>query len=162
MSRTRTTAEPTTLAAYTEAITRALEAVGADPVGILRDAHVERVRSNDPLLRITDSDINAIYERAITATGDPYFGLRVVDYILPVMLHSLGYAQLVSETLEDFCNRLVCYWALVAQSADFNVGEEAGLLRLEGVPRNPALCFEISRRRCPQQSGWPCKSNVQP
>ena len=142
MSRTRTTAEPTTLAAYTEAITRALEAVGADPVGILRDAHVERVRSNDPLLRITDSDINAIYERAITATGDPYFGLRVADYILPGMLHALGYALLASETLEDFCNRLVRYWALVAQSADFNVGEEAGLLRLEGVPRNPALCFE--------------------
>ena len=142
MSQGPTSTEPTTLAAYTEAITRALEAAGADPIEILRDAHVERVRSNDPLLRITDSDINAIYERAVAATGDPCFGLRVADYILPGMLHALGYALLASETLADFCNRLVRYWALAAQSADFSVAEEAGLLRLQGVPRSATLCFE--------------------
>lgn len=142
MSRALSSAEPTTLAAYTEAITRALEAAGVDAVEILHGAHVERVRSTDPLLRITDSDINAIYDRAVAATGDPYFGLRVADYILPSMLHAVGYALMASETLGDFCSRLVRYWGLVAQSADFSVAEEAGLFRLEGVPRNTALCFE--------------------
>lgn len=83
MSEVRTRVEPTTLAGYTEAITRALEAAGADPVAVLRQAHVARVRSNDPMLRITDSDINAIYEQAVAATGDAYFGLRVAGYILP-------------------------------------------------------------------------------
>ncbi|MGL4565794.1 MAG: AraC family transcriptional regulator ligand-binding domain-containing protein, partial [Halioglobus sp.] len=90
--------EPTTLAGYTQAIALALEAAGADPVAVLREAHVEHVRSNDPMLRITDSDINAIDERAVAATGDSYFGLRVASYILPGMLHALGYALLASET----------------------------------------------------------------
>lgn len=142
MSRPRSSAEPTTLAGYTEAITRALEAAGADPVEILRDAHVERVRSNDPMLRITDSDINAIYARAVAATGDAYFGLRVADCILPGMLHALGYALLASETLEDFCNRLVRYWALVAQSGAYSVSEDGTELRLAAVPRSSSLCFE--------------------
>ncbi len=142
MNRHRSVVEPTTLATYTEAITRALEAAGVDPVEVLREARVEHVRSNDPLLRITDSDINAIYERAVAVTGDPYFGLRVAGFILPGMLHALGYALLASETLEDFCHRLVRYWALVAQSADFSVEEEGGELRLQAVARNAALCFE--------------------
>ena len=65
------------------------------------------MRSTDPLLRITDSDINAIYERAVAATGDPYFGLHVADYILPGMFHAVGYALLASETFLDFCRHLV-------------------------------------------------------
>jgi AraC-like DNA-binding protein len=142
VSQSSSFVEPTTLAGYTEAITRALEAAGVDPEAVLREAHVQRVRSNDPMLRITDSDINAIYERAVAATGDACFGLRVSDYIVPGMLHALGYALLASETLEDFCNRLVRYWALVAQSADFSVAADGGVLRLEAVARNAGLCFE--------------------
>lgn len=142
MSRASTSAEPTTLAGYTEAITRALESAGVDPAEVLRGAGVELVRSNDPLLRITDSEINAIYRQAVAATGDDYFGLRVANYILPGMLHAVGYALLASETLEDFCNRLVRYWALVAQSADFFCAQQGGLLKLEARPRSAALCFE--------------------
>ncbi|MCB1709113.1 MAG: AraC family transcriptional regulator ligand-binding domain-containing protein [Halioglobus sp.] len=148
MSEVRTRVEPTTLAGYTEAITRALEAAGADPVAVLRQAHVARVRSNDPMLRITDSDINAIYQQAVAATGDAYFGLRVAGYILPGMLHALGYALLASETLEDFCNRLVRYWGLVAQSGAYSVSEDGAELRLTAVPKNSTLCFETEDTCC--------------
>lgn len=142
MSQVMTFAEPTTLAGYTEAITRALEAAGIDSAEVLRGAHVARVRSNDPMLRITDSEINAIFERAVAATGDGYFGLRVAGYILPGMLHALGYALLASETLEDFCNRLVRYWALVAQSGKYSVSVDGAELRLEAQARSADLCFE--------------------
>lgn len=142
MSQPVSYSEPTTLAGYTQAIALALEAAGADPAEILREAHVEHVRSNDPMLRITDSDINAIYERAVAATGDPYFGLRVASYILPGMLHALGYALLASETLKEFCNRLVRYWNLVAQSANYSVGDDGVELKLEAQARSTSLCFE--------------------
>ena len=134
--------EPTTIAGYTEAIARALGAAGVEPAAVLSAAQVDPVRSNDPLLRITDSDINAIYERAVAATGDEYFGLRVAAYIMPGMLHALGYALLASDTLEDFCQRVVRYWALVAQSADLSVSDDGGVLRLRCMVRKPGLCFE--------------------
>ena len=71
MSQPVSYSEPTTLAGYTQAIALALEAAGADPAEILREAHVEHVRSNDPMLRITDSDINAIYELSLIHISEP-------------------------------------------------------------------------------------------
>jgi len=132
----------TTVAVYTEAIVRALEDYGVDPHEVLRGSQVERVRVNDPLLRISDADINAIYARSVAATGDEYFGLRVVDFVVPGMLHALGYALLASDTLEDFCHRFVRYYALVSQTADLRVRVEADELLLEASLRNPELCIE--------------------
>jgi AraC-like DNA-binding protein len=144
MTESKALAEPTTVAGYTDAIARALEAAGVDPEKVLREAHVDRVCSNDPMVRITDSDINAIYERAVAATGDPYFGLRVAQYILPGMMHALGYALLASDTLEDFCKRAVRYWALVAQGVDItlvNHGGELALLISDLAPASFGLCY---------------------
>ena len=134
--------EPTTVGASTEAIAQALEAAGVDPVAVMRAADVDRVRSIDPLLRISDSSVNAIYARAVEATGNPYFGLNVADAVMPGMLHALGYALLASETLEDFTNRLSRYYSLVSQSGQITTIASADELCLEARPRNPALCFE--------------------
>ena len=134
--------EPTTVAAYTEAIVRALDSYGVDPLKVLRQADVDRMRSNDPLERITDSEINALFARAVEATGDSSFGLRVADCIVPGTLHALGFALLASETLLDFCQRLVRYYGIVSQSAEFNLAVNETELRLSGIPRNRDLCFE--------------------
>jgi len=134
--------EPTTIAAYVEAITRALQARGVDPGEVLREIELSRIRGNDPLVRITDSTVNAIYARAVALTGDAYFGLRVAEHIVPGMLHALGYALLASETLEDFCHRLVRYYGLVSQSADLRIFVEGDAFRLEADARNPDICVE--------------------
>ncbi len=141
MTESKVLAEPTTVAGYTEAIARALEAAGVDPDAVLREARVDRVRTNDPMVRITDSDINAVYERAVAASGDPYFGLRVAHCILPGMMHALGYALLASDTLEDFCQRAVRYWALVAQGVDIKLAINDAELELKAVQSGPGLCF---------------------
>ncbi|MBK6280666.1 MAG: AraC family transcriptional regulator [Gammaproteobacteria bacterium] len=134
--------EPTTVAAYVEAITRALQARGADPDEVLREIDVSRIHGNDPLVRITDSTVNAIYARAVALTGDEYFGLRVAEHIVPGTLHALGYALLASETLEDFCHRFVRYYGLVSQSADLRILVEGDTFRLEADPRSPDICVE--------------------
>lgn len=134
--------EPTTVAAYVEAITRALQARGADPDEVLREIDVLRIHGNDPLVRITDSTVNAIYARAVALTGDEYFGLRVAEHIVPGTLHALGYALLASETLEDFCHRFVRYYGLVSQSADLRILVEGDTFRLEADPRSPDICVE--------------------
>jgi len=142
MTETRRVSEPTTIAAFTDAIVRALENAGVDPMRILEAAQAERVRSNDPMLRISDPEINAIFERAVEVTSDPYFGLKVAQCIVPGVLHALGYALLASETLEDFCQRLVRYWSLVSTNADCTVSVIDDELQLTGIPLNPDLCYE--------------------
>ena len=142
MTGSRAFDEPTTVAGYTGAIALALESAGVDPEEVLRSANVDRTRNIDPMVRITDSDINAIYEHAVAATNDPYFGLRVAQYILPGMLHALGYALLASDTLEDFCKRAVRYWGLVAQGVEFRLTDDGKELVFEAMATGQGLCFE--------------------
>jgi hypothetical protein len=143
-------AEPTTVAAYVEAITRALQARGADPDEVLREIDVLRIHGNDPLVRITDSTVNAIYARAAALTGDEYFGLRVAEHIVPGTLHALGYALLASDTLEDFCHRFVRYYGLVSQSADLRVLVEGQHVQARGGSAQPRYL-----RRNPGRLGRP-------
>lgn len=134
--------EPSTVAIYTDAIVRALDAAGADTSQIMQLARVDRVRSNDPLLRITDLDINAVLGRAVEATSDAYFGLKVANCIVPGTLHALGYALLASETLEEFCQRLVRFQGLVSTSAECAIVVAGAELAFSARAINPALCFE--------------------
>jgi AraC-like DNA-binding protein len=133
---------PSTTAVYTDAIMRALEVAGVDPQLVMQDAQVERVRSNDPLLRIGDPQINAIFARAVALTGDPYFGLRVAQCIVPGTLHALGYALLASETLEDFCQRLARFWSLISTNAASTSTVCENELVFAAKPVNPELCYE--------------------
>ena len=142
MPRAAKLVEPSTLAVYTDAIVRALEAYGADTTQLLQSAQLDRVRSNDPLLRISDHDINAILTRAVEATSDPYFGLKVANHIVPGTLHALGYALLASETLEDFCQRLARFQGLVSSSAECAVSVAGNELEFSARSTNPAICFE--------------------
>ena len=137
-----TITEPTTVAAYLEAIVHALRVAGVDADEVLGGLGLERVRGNDPLLRISDSTVNAIYERSVAATGDEYFGLRVAGSVVLGIMHALGSALLASETLEDFCHRFVRYYSLVSQSALLSVSIDGDEFLFTGDPRNPALCFE--------------------
>jgi AraC-like DNA-binding protein len=137
-----TSTELTTVSAYLEAIIRALEAAGVDADALLHGLNIERARGNDPLQRIGNATINTIYARCVAATGDEYFGLRVAGFIVPGMLHALGYALLASETLEDFCHRFMRYYALVTQSAQLGVRIDGDEFLFTADPRNPALCVE--------------------
>jgi len=134
--------EPSTVAVYTDAIVRALDAAGADTAQVMQLAQVDRTRSNDPLLRISDLDVNAILSRAVEATADPYFGLKVADCIVPGTLHALGYALLASETLEDFCLRLVRFQSLVSTRADCALNVAGNELEFSARSTNQDLCFE--------------------
>lgn len=134
--------EPSTVAIYTDAIVRALDTAGADTSQIMQLARVDRVRSNDPLLRISDLHINAVFSRAVEATSDPYFGLKVARYIVPGTLHALGYALLASETLEEFCQRLVRFQGMVSTSAECAISVADTELEFSARATNPALCFE--------------------
>lgn len=142
MTTVKKPVEPTTVAIYTQLITRALEVAGVDPDLVFSAARVTSVHSNDPMQRISDDDINALFAAAVAATGDEYFGLKVASLVMPGILHALGYALLASDTLEEFCYRLTRYYTLVAKNVETKVSDDGTELKLTALSTNPNLCFE--------------------
>lgn len=108
--------EPSVIAGYSAAVARALEHRGIDSGRALRAAGLAGNASNDPLERITVSQVTTLYQVCVALTDDPYFGLSVGRFIQATNVHALGYALMASRTLWDFCLRLERYFAIVSQS----------------------------------------------
>ena len=135
----RTRDQPTVIAGYALAIARALAHKGVDSHRVFRAAGIPEAASNDPLERMTSSQVAALYKTCVEVTHDPYFGLTVAKFIHASNIHAVGYALLASKTLLDFCLRLERYFAVVSQSA---------ALRIERGPQELALRFHHQTNLC--------------
>lgn len=113
------------IAGYALAIARALEHKGVNPRRVLHAAGLTQAVGNDPLQRLSASQVTALYRACVEVTHDPYFGLTAGRFIHVSNLHALGYALMASRSLLDFCLRLERYFALASQSAAMRVTRDA-------------------------------------
>ncbi len=133
--------QPSVIAGYALAISRALTHCGVDARAVLRAAGLTEAMGNDPLQRLSSSQVTALYRACVKATHDPYFGLTVGRFIHASNIHAVGYALMASRTLLDFCLRLERYFALVSQSATVHVARNAQEVVLR-FRRQTDLCDE--------------------
>lgn len=131
--------QPSVIAGYALAIARALEHKGVDARRVLRAAGLTEAVSNDPLQRLSTSQVTALYRACVEATHDPYFGLTVGRFIHTSNIHAVGYALMASRSLLDFCLRLERYFAVVSQAA---------AVRVERNAREVALRFHHHTNLC--------------
>jgi len=117
--------QPSVIAGYALAISRALEHMGVDARRVLRAAGLTEAVSNDPLQRLSSSQVTELYRTCVEATHDPYFGLTVGRFIHVSNIHAVGYALMASRSLLDFCLRLERYFAIVSQTAAVRVERNA-------------------------------------
>lgn len=117
--------QPSVIAGYALAIARALEHKGVNPRRVLHAAGLTQTVSNDPLQRLSASQVSALYRACVEVTHDPYFGLTAGRFIHASNLHALGYALMSSRSLLDFCLRLERYFAIVSGSAAMRVERSA-------------------------------------
>ncbi|WP_431823808.1 AraC family transcriptional regulator [Burkholderia sp. F1] len=117
--------QPSVIAGYALAIARALEHNGVDARRVLRAVGLTETVSNDPLQRLSSTQVTALYRACVEVTHDPYFGLTVGRFIHASNIHAVGYALMASRTLLDFCLRLERYFAIVSQSAAVRVERNA-------------------------------------
>jgi len=115
---------PLVIGGYALAIANALESQGANSREAFRAAGVSLSVTNDPLDRLTGHQVGVLMRAGEEATGNPYFGLTVANFLQASHFHALGYALLASKTLREFCLRLSRHLALVSQSADLRVEQE--------------------------------------
>jgi len=129
----------TTLATWPKAICRALEAAGCDVPSLLKQAGFDPEILNEPTGRCPFEQGVALWRCAISATGDPAFGLKVASHIKHTSFHALSYGLSASSTLKEAFERMRRYCHVVSDAVEYQLlrrGSEYHLIihAAEGVP----------------------------
>ena len=133
---------PSTIAAYAFAIASALKERGVDPQAVFRQCGLSLQTTTDPMLRMTNREVSALFRESVKATGDPGFGLSVGNILHPGNLHAIGYALMASTSLRDFAQRLCNYYRIVSQSADIRIEETPDAFLLITAVTAGDICWE--------------------
>lgn len=135
----------TVIGGYAAAIIRALEARGVATTASLDALGIQRVPSNDPLVRVPLRSLHKLLETAVELTGDPYFGLYAANFMHPANWHALGYALLASSSFRDFCERLARYFRMLSATSQprLRVTTDAACLEFPRVTVTPYLTDDI-------------------
>jgi AraC-like DNA-binding protein len=128
-----TTPEITTLGSVAGLIATTLHVCGYDPEPLFAEAGLDLSRATDPHARFPLLRMQKLWKLAVEATGDPCLGLTAARQFQPALLHGLGLAWLVSDTLLDAFGRLVRYARLINSALDFRVEEQPDSIDLVTV-----------------------------
>ncbi len=108
--------EPTTLASWTRALRKQLDALGLDSAELCRAAGLDPQWMDDPNARYAVSATTRLWQLAVQASGDPAIGLRVSRFVSPTTFHALGYALVASGSLREVFERIVRYHQVVSDA----------------------------------------------
>lgn len=113
----------TTIASYTLAIQKALEANGYEASDVFAAAGLDHTPGQDPMERLTTSQVAALFRESVKRSGNPAFGLTIARFMHPSSVHALGYALLASATLRDACERLVSFFRIASSQGAYHIEE---------------------------------------
>lgn len=117
------TAEPTTLASWTRALRKQLDALGLDSTTLCRQAGLEPSLLDDPNARCPLSITTRLWQLAVEASGDPALGLKTSQFVSPTTFHALGYALIASSSLREVFERIVRYHRVVSDALELELRE---------------------------------------
>lgn len=115
------TAEPTTLASWTRALRKQLDALGLDSAALCRAAGLEPGRLDEPNARCPLSATTRLWQLAVAASGDPALGLKTSQFVSPTTFHALGYALAASSSLREMFERIVRYHRVVSDALELEL-----------------------------------------
>lgn len=117
---------------------------GLDADALLRDLELDVTELRSSSARVPEETYDELILRAVQASGDSAFGLRYADFCHPTSFSALGLALLASETLRDYCERWVRYFALINTSETVEFGTDRGQAYLTDtrVPANATPAVE--------------------
>jgi AraC-like DNA-binding protein len=130
-----------TLATWSAALLRAVEARGADANAIARELGIDRSALGVDA-RVPRETLSRLWTLAVAATGDPALGLDAPRHASQTTFHALGYAVLASATLKDAFERLVRYRRLVGDVLSLRIVELGDRYRFEiDVSADPGVPY---------------------
>lgn len=134
------TAEPTTLASWTRALRKQLDALGLDSAALCREAGLDPTVLDDPNARCPLSVTTRLWQLAVAASGDPALGLKTSQFVSPTTFHALGYALIASSSLREMFERIVRYHRVVSDALQLELRELEDVyeFRFRVPPGSPA------------------------
>ena len=107
--------EPTTLSSVARLIGDSLEGdYGVDPAPIFADLEIDTRKFLKPGARTPYAKMDALWERAAAASGDPWFGFAVGKRATPGDFFVFGHAWLASASLRGALQRLCRYGQVIS------------------------------------------------
>lgn len=140
--------EPKTLLRFTVGVAEALEMRGVDSHELFARAGIPFVSAAGQSTLIEVNNSNTLYKLAVEATGDASFGVSVAQCMPPTLFKAAGYSLYASNSLHEFCQRLVRFFGSLNEDARHNfdaaydVQESRGIYRLVLKVTRQGLCFE--------------------
>lgn len=136
--------EPTSLASWTRALRKQLDALDLDSAALCAQAGLDPQQMDDPNARYPLSATTRLWELAVQASGDPAIGLRVSRFVSPTTFHALGYALVASGSLREVFERIVRYHQVVSDALTLELSREGERyhFRLLQPPGSPAPALE--------------------
>lgn len=117
--------EPTTLASWTRALRKQLDALGLDSEALCAQAGLQPGVWDDPNARCPLSVTTRLWHLAVEASGDPALGLNTSQYVSPTTFHALGYALIASCSMREVFERTVRYYRVVSDALELELLERA-------------------------------------
>ncbi len=116
--------EPTSLASWTRALRKQLDALGLDSDALCLQAGLDPQLMDDPNARYPLSATTRLWELAVQVSGDPAIGLRVSRFVSPTTFHALGYALVASGSLREVFERIVRYHQVVSDALELHLSRD--------------------------------------
>ena len=116
----------TTLGTWVKAICRALEAAGCDSAALLAEAGFDLKSLDGPNVRCPLTHTERLWRIAVTATGDPAFGIKVASHIKQTTFHVLGYGLAASSTLKEAFERVQRYCHVASDAIEYEFSRSGG------------------------------------
>jgi AraC-like DNA-binding protein len=107
---------PSTLGNWVHAIIRTLDARGFDGRELALAAGVTPRALADPLERVPQPAVTALWRQAVDATADPCFGLHVPRHVTVSTFGALAYALCASRDLRSGFERIARYHRLISDA----------------------------------------------
>ncbi len=108
--------EATSLASWTRALRKQLDALDLDSAALCREAGLDPQLMDNPNARYPLSATTRLWQLAVQASGDPAIGLRVSRFVSPTTFHALGYALVASGSLREVFERILRYHQVVSDA----------------------------------------------
>lgn len=154
--------EPTTIAAWSLAIVRALKSEDIAFQALLQQVGIDLdfVEKN-PESRIPISTMTRLWQLAEQATGNAAFGLKIASHVQPMHFRALGMLMLSSNNMLEVLDNLAKYHAMISDSVNIrleHLPDQVGFIiqPLAGVPLSDLAIdafFATLLHFCKQLSG---------
>ncbi|KPB73984.1 AraC family transcriptional regulator [Pseudomonas cannabina] len=137
--------EPSSLASWTRALRKQLDALGADSNALCLSAGIDPRQLDDPDAQFPAATTALLWELAVQTSLDPTLGLRVSRFVSPTTFHALGYTLVASGSLREVFERIVRYHSVADDSLelDFRAAGERYEFRFSAPKSCPSPIHEL-------------------